>query len=161
MTAIASCMTRRGFALALTLALTACDSLKIDAEAEAVAKAAYVSLVQEDDAALIGMFEPAQRTPGAGAILPQMRALIPAQAPDAPVVPTPTLTNWKTFVGTGGTTLTLQHTYDYGDADIVVTSVLVPAQRKGDWWLRSFNINLTQSPPDTVAPQADNPKTPA
>ncbi|MFD3265529.1 hypothetical protein [Phenylobacterium ferrooxidans] len=153
--------TRRGFVLAGVLALAACDSLKIDAKAEAVAKAAYVSLVQEDDAALIGMFEPAQRNPRAGAILPQMRALVPPRAAGAPLVPVPVLTNWKTFVGTGGTTLTLQHTYDYGDADIVVTSVLVPAQPKGDWWLRSFNINLTQSPPDTVAPQADNPKTPA
>ncbi|WP_340646196.1 hypothetical protein, partial [Phenylobacterium sp.] len=64
-------------AIAALLALTACNGLKIDAEAETIAKAAYVSLVQKDDAALIAMFEPAQRTPRAGAILPQMRALIP------------------------------------------------------------------------------------
>lgn len=168
MIAIASRAARGLLTVAVVLALCACDGLKINAEAEAVAKAAYVTLVQKDDAAFIDMFEPAQRTPNARALLPQMRALIPPQPPGAPIVPTPALTNWRSFVGTGGTTLTLQHTYDYGAADIVVTSVLVPARQKGDWWLRSFNVNLTQSSPEAAdapapadtAAEPGNPKMP-
>lgn len=121
---------------AVALCLSGCNVKALaDAEAQKTATAAYTALVERRDADLIAALEPAQRAAVSPRLLESMRVLAPPGAP-----PPPRWVGVNSYVGTGGSTVTLTHQYDYKDEIVTTTSVLI--KKDDHWMLRGFNVNI-------------------
>ena len=143
-------------ALGVALALTGCSLPTSDPAAEALAKKAFVQLRQGDYAGLLAEAEAKSFGPNAQPILAQMHSMLPPGEPTAVH-----LVGFNSFVGTGGSTLTLTHQYDYADRQVTASTVLLKTG-KGDsatWLIRGFNINVGMPPPSaTNAPAVNAPE---
>jgi hypothetical protein len=135
---------RRGFlalVLGASLALAGCSSggLGPDPEAEAVAKAAYSHLAAGELAPVRALLLPDVARTAAPETFELMRNLIPK----TPLEGQERL-NWRAFVGTGGSTQSFQHAYDYGNRRVIATTELLKV--RGQWRLRAFNVNVQLTP---------------
>ena len=134
------------------LALAACDVMKVDPKAEAVAKQAFQRLRAGDDAGFQALMEPSQRAPASAAMLAGLRGMIPPEP-----TPEPALSSWRTTAGTGGTQATLEHIYDFGDRAVRVRTLLVPAAGPDGWMVRGFNLDIGERAPPPPAPKGRAP----
>ena len=121
---------------AATFCLWGCDAKNFaDAESQRIATAAYSALVESKDADFLAALEPAQRKAASPKLLESLRVL----TPDGPT-PKARWVGVNKYAGTGGSTLTLTHQYDYQDDIVTVTTVLVKPD--DHWMIRGFNVNI-------------------
>lgn len=128
-----------GGGLALLLVGCGKGGLAPDPEAEAVAKTAYADLAAGRTAQVMAVMLPAIAKQTAPETLTMLQGLIPKTPPTGVE-----RLNWQAFVGTGGSTQTFRHRYDYGTRQVVATSVLMKTD--GQWRMQTFNINLQMAP---------------
>ncbi|MFN3523469.1 MAG: hypothetical protein ACK4YQ_14575 [Phenylobacterium sp.] len=127
--------------------LAACKLPSADPQAEAAAKSAYAHFWRGEDEALQAMLVPQLRNPQTMAALEGLRTLTPVGPPTAA-----TLVEWRSFFGEGGRQITLSHRYDYADASVTATTVLVPGEAKDEWLIQTFNLNFSAPPSAAPAP---------
>lgn len=138
---------RRAVLLGL-LVLAGCEALKVDPQAEAVARLAFQRLRAGDDAGFQALMEPAQKATASAEMLAGLRGMIPpGEAPE------PTLSSWRSYAGTGGRTATLEHLYAFEGRTVAVTTILVPGPKPKSWLVRGFNLNLGAAPATPPAPR--------
>lgn len=127
--------------------MAACTIPSADPGAEAAAKSAYGHFCRGEDEALQSMLVPQLRNPQTMAALAGLRTLTPKGSPTAA-----TLVEWNSYVGTDGRRITLSHRYDYADAAVTATTVLVQGATKDEWLISTFNLNFGAPPSAAPAP---------
>jgi hypothetical protein len=142
--------------LGVALALAACSLPSSDPAAEALAKKAFMQLRQGDLVALAAETERESWGPNPQPVLTQMRSALPPGEPTAVH-----LVGFNSFVGTGGSTLTLTHRYDYADRQVIASTTLLKTGKgeQAAWIIRGFHINVGMpAPPATNAPAVNAPE---
>lgn len=117
------------------MALTSCQALKIDPNADAVAKKVFDAIRHSDDAGLQSVVAPELKTAEAQGQIAQIRAYIPNGEPRNRKT-----VSWNILRSPSGTVVSMADEYDYGDRVALVETHLRQAPGAQSWLVDGFHV---------------------